>query len=88
MQNVINAQVLIHLFALSASSSSHMQVNAIVNYKLEELASWLRSSKSTGVQKMYEKEFLKSISDFMKDPSKFKKVSSPAIPDGSPIGMH
>lgn len=88
LQNVINAQVLIHLFALSASSSSHMQVNAIVNYKLEELASWLRSSKSTGVQKMYEKEFLKSISDFMKDPSKFKKVSSPAIPDGSPIGMH
>jgi hypothetical protein len=37
---------------------------------------------------MYNKELLKSISEFKKAPLKYKKVRSPKIPDGSPIGMH
>lgn len=88
LQNVINGQVLNQLFALAASASNYKQVNAIVNYKLDELSSWLRSRKSKGIQKMYNKEFLKSINEFKKAPSKYKKVKSLKIPDGSPIGMH
>ena len=88
LQNVINGQLLNQLFALGANQSNYKQVTAIVNYKLDELSSWLRSRKAKGVQIMYNKEFLKSINEFKKDPSKFKKVRSPKIPDGSPIGMH
>jgi hypothetical protein len=88
LQNVINGQVLNQLFALAANQSNYKQVNAIVNYKLDELSSWLRFRKLKGVQKMYNKEFLKSINEFNKSPLKYKKVRSPKIPDGSPIGMH
>ena len=88
LQNVVNAQVLNQLFGLAANQSNYKQVNAIVNYKLDELSTWLGSRKVKGVQKMYNKELLKSISEFKKAPLKYKKVRSPKIPDGSPIGMH
>ncbi len=88
LQNVVNAQVLNQLFGLAANQSNYKQVNAIVNYKLNELSSWLRSRKTKGVQKMYTAEFLKSINEFKKAPSKYKIVRSPKIPDGSPIGMN
>jgi len=88
LQNVVNTQVLNQLFGLAANASNYKQVNAIVNYKLDELSSWLRSKNMKGVQKMYTIEFLKSIDGFKKAPSKYKKVSAPKIPDGSPIGMH
>lgn len=88
LQNVINAQVLNQLFALSANSSSYKQVNAIVNYKLNEINSMLLRAKVNGKQKYYNMEFVKMIKEFKQNPSKFKKVRSPKIPDGSPIGMH
>ncbi len=88
LQNVVNEQVLNHLFYLSANKNNYKQVTAIVNSKIEEIASWLLKRKSTGVQLMYDKELVRSISTFKNDPSKFKKAQSPKIPDGSPIGMH
>ena len=88
LQNVVNSQVLNQLFGLGANQSNYKQVNAIVNYKLDELSNWLGSRKTKGVQKMYDTESLKSIKDFKKAPLKYKKVRSPKIPDGSPIGMH
>ncbi len=88
LQNVVNEQVLNHLFYLSANKNNYKQVTAIVNSKIEEIASWLRTRKSKGVQLMYDKELVRSISTFKNDPSKFKKAQSPKIPDGSPIGMH
>ncbi len=88
LQNVVNTQVLNQLFGLATNQSNYKQVTAIVNYKLEEISNWLRSRKSKGVQKMYAAEFLKSINEFKKTPSKYKKVRSPKIPDGSPIGMN
>lgn len=88
LQNVINAQVLNNLFVLASNSVNYKQVSAIVNYKLNELSTWLRAKKSKGVQKMYDIELLKSIDNFKKAPAKYKKVRSPKIPDGSPIGMH
>lgn len=88
LQNVVNAEVLNQLFALSANTSSYRQVNAIVNYKLDEINKMLLRSKASGKQKYYHMEFVKMIKEFKQNPSKFKKVRSPKIPDGSPIGMH
>jgi hypothetical protein len=87
LQNVVNMQVLNQLFYLAANKNTYKQVTAIVNSKLDEIASWLRSKRSKGVQLMYDKELDKSIAAFKKNPSVFKKVPSPKIPDGSPIGM-
>jgi len=87
LQNVVNVQILNQLFYLAADQNNYKQVTAIVNSKLDEIASWLRSRKSKGIQLMYDKELDGSIYAFKNDPSKFKKVQSPKIPDGSPIGM-
>ena len=86
-QNVVNMQVLNQLFYLAANKNTYKQVTAIVNSKLDEISSILRSKRSKGAQLMYDKELDKSITAFKKNPSIFKKVSSPKIPDGSPIGM-
>jgi len=88
LQNVINNQVLNQLFSLIASKIAYKQVDAIVIYKLDELSNWLRNKKSGGVQKMYDLALVKKIDAFKKSPSKYKKVSAPKIPDGSPIGMN
>ncbi len=87
LQNVVNMQVLNQLFYLAANKNTYKQVAAIVNSKLDEVSSILRSRRSKGVQLMYDKELDKSIAAFKKNPSVFKKVASPKIPDGSPIGM-
>jgi len=86
LQNVVNQQVLNQLFSLTASES-YMQVNAIVKYKLNEISAFLKAKKSTGAQKIVDAELMKSIESFKKNPSKFKKINAPKIPDGSPIGM-
>ena len=87
LQNVVNVQFLNQLFYLSSNEGMYAQVNAIVNAKIEEISDILKSSKAKGVQKIYNKEMLKMISTFKKNPSKFKKLNVPKIPDGSPIGM-
>ena len=87
MQNIVNKQVLNHLFTLAAHEGNYSQINAIVNSNLEKIGTILRPKKSNGVQKMVDAELIKSISDFKKNPSKFTKIKAPKIPDGSPIGM-
>ncbi len=87
LQNIVNEQVLNQLFYLAANKNTYKQVTAIVNYKIDEIATLLRTRKSKGAQLMHDKEMSRSISAFKSDPSKFKKVQSPQIPDGSPIGM-
>jgi hypothetical protein len=87
LQNVINSQVLNQLFYLSANQKNHMQVTAIVNYKLDEISKLLKSD-SNGIQKIYNSQLLKNIESFKKNPTNYKKVNAPKIPDGSPIGMH
>ena len=88
LQNVVNMQVLNQLFYLAASKSNYKQVTAIVNSKLDEISSYILKRRSTGTQLMYDKEMVKSISKFKKNPSVYKRVQAPKIPDGSPIGMH
>ena len=86
LQNVVNYQVLNQLFHLSSNKDMYWQVNAIVNDKIDKISLLLKNSKKTGIQKMYHKEMIQMISNFKKNPIKFKKLQTPKIPDGSPIG--
>lgn len=86
LQNVINTQVLNHMFALAASDATYKQVNAIANAKIQEVKEYYRSSKAKGIQRMYQQEMIKMIQNFEKSPQKYKKLNVPKIPDGSPIG--
>ena len=86
LQNVVNYQVLNQLFHLSSNKDMYWQVNAIVNDKIDKISLLLKNSKETGIQKMYHKEMIQMISNFKKNPIKFKKPQTPKIPDGSPIG--
>ena len=88
LQNIVNSQVLNQLFYLAANKNVYQQVHAIANYKIDEIAKLIKNKKATGVQKMYNWSLLKSIENFKKDPSTYKKVNAPKIPDGSPIGMN
>jgi hypothetical protein len=88
LQNVINTKILEQLFHLSASKNQYLQVTAIVNYKLSEIASFLKKKNATGLQKMYDLEMLKNIEAFNKNPSSFIKTAVPKIPAGSPIGSN
>jgi len=86
LQNIVNYQVLNHLFHLSSNKDMYWQVNAIVNDKIDKISSLLKNSKTPGIQKIYHKDMIKMISNFKKNPTKFKKPITPKIPDGSPIG--
>ena len=86
LQNIVNYQVLNHLFHLSSNKDMYWQVNAIVNDKIDKISSLLNNSKTPGIQKIYHKAMIKMISNFKKNPTKFKKPITPKIPDGSPIG--
>ena len=86
LQNVVNYQVLNQLFHLSSNKDMYWQVNAIVNDKIDKISLLLKNSKKTGIQKMYHKEMIQMISNFKKNPIKFKKPQTPKIPAGSPIG--
>lgn len=86
LQNVVNFQVLEQLMFLSSHDGMYAQVNAIVNAKIDEIHEFLKRSKVKGVQKMYNQQMMKLITEFRKSPKKFKKSNTPKIPDGSPIG--
>ena len=86
LQNIVNYQVLNQLFHLSSNKDMYWQVNAIVNDKIDKISLLLKNSKETGIQKIYHKEMIQMISNFKKNPIKFKKPQTPKIPDGSPIG--
>ena len=86
LQNIVNYQVLNHLFHLSSNKDMYWQVNAIVNDKIDKINSLLYNSKTSDIQKIYQKDMIKMISNFKKNPTKFKKPITPKIPDGSPIG--
>lgn len=86
IQNVINTKVLEQLFYLGAYKNQYKQVNAIVFAKLEKIKKIINTKKSEGVQKIYDGAMSKMIDDYLKNPTSFKKLAAPKIPDGSPIG--
>ena len=88
LQNVVNFQVIQQLFSLSSNPNMYFQVNAIVNQKIDEIESYLKNLKTDGIQKIYHKEMIQTISNFKKNPSKYNEPVIPKIPDGSPIGNY
>ena len=86
LQNIINVQFLEELMYLSIYKNQYPQVNAIVDFKIKEIADYLQSKKSSEIQKMMDERILKMIKTFKDDPKDFKKTNAPKIPDGSPIG--
>ncbi len=83
VQNTINFRVLYHIMNLAAHDGVHPQVNAVANETLKSLKTQLLGSGKSAISA----EMVKRIDNFMEEPSEFKLVPVPDIPDGSPIGM-
>jgi hypothetical protein len=83
VQNTINFRVLYHIMNLAAHDDVHPQVNAVANETLKSLKTQLLGSGKSAISA----EMVKRIDNFMEEPSEFKLVPVPDIPDGSPIGM-
>ncbi|RIV68872.1 zinc-dependent metalloprotease [Flagellimonas aequoris] len=83
VQNTVNFRVLYHIMNLAAHTDVHPQVNAIALEALKNLKTQLLGNGKNAIAA----EMVQRIDDFMKDPSKFKLIEVPQIPDGSPIGM-
>jgi len=86
LQNTINHTVLEQLFYLSTVKNQYSQVPAIVAFKLNEIKAFFQNRKSEGTQRIYDMSMVERIAKFMKNPTSFKKIAAPKIPDGSPIG--
>lgn len=86
LQNTINYVALKYMFNLAANTNTYPQVNAIIFYKLNQLANYLKTQKAEDVQMMYNANIRAKIYRFMEEPSEFKLIEAPKIPDGSPIG--
>ncbi len=86
VRHAINTNVLKYLMNLATQENSYAQVRAIANYKINELAQWLKSNKGEGVNEIYTTYYINQIKTFEKKPEDFKLKRSPKIPDGSPIG--
>jgi hypothetical protein len=82
VQKAINFNVLKHLMNLSASNNSLEEVDALVNFELMKLKTWLSTKPVDPVAIAMKK----SIDGFLGNPKGFKVIPSPTIPDGSPIG--
>lgn len=80
LQEVVKSEVLNALFVLASSGNLYPQTQAIISDKIYKISIKLMTMKTM------DKQYLQMIADFKKNPSKYKKVQAPKIPDGSPIG--
>lgn len=83
-QLVINFRVLTHLINLASQERVPPQVTAIAYDFIENKIQRLAKSSLNA----YSNEMIRRWLTFKKDPSTFKVIDSPQIPDGSPIGMN
>src|SRR5690606_35312361 len=83
VQNTINFRVLYHIMSLAAHNDVHPQVNAMANETLKTLKTQLLGNGKSAISA----EMVNRIDNFMVEPSEFKLIPVPDIPDGSPIGM-
>ena len=83
VQSAINYRVLDHLISLGATQNTNPRVRAICHLKLKQLAAkW--SGKEVNLDQA---EMARIINSYFKEPASFNVISTPKIPDGSPIGM-
>ena len=80
IQHQINTNVLKYLMNLTVHKESYIQVRAIANKAISNIA---KRSLSSDVM---DHQYGLLIKEFYKHPEKFKLEDSPKIPDGSPIG--
>lgn len=83
VQLQINLNVLKHIMNLAVNPKSYFQVNAIANKSLLDIS---KNIKNLGLNEAYAKQYMLLINKFFEKPEDFKIISSPKIPDGSPIG--
>ncbi|WP_281990306.1 zinc-dependent metalloprotease [Aquimarina aggregata] len=87
IQNTIGNNILKHLISLNINKNTYPQVNAISYMKIIEIKEYLNGLSIGDPQmKSYKNYYIKQINDFLEHPDQFKVLSSPKIPDGSPIG--
>ena len=86
VQQTINNNYLKFLLNLSANDNSFFQVKAEANKEISRISDLLNSKKYSKINNNYKSEYLNIIRKFKSEPELFKIISSPKIPDGSPIG--
>ena len=82
-QQVINNNYLKFLLNLATNKKSFFQVKSVANKEIRNIATFLSSKKNKNI---YSSEYLNTIRKFNTKPELFELISSPKIPDGSPIG--
>ncbi|XLS27564.1 zinc-dependent metalloprotease [Flavobacteriaceae bacterium M23B6Z8] len=83
IQKIVNYNVLKHMMQLGAHKNNLPQVDAIINFELLKLKTFL-GSKSVDPFNTF---LIKEIDKYLGNPKGFKLPETPKIPDGSPIGM-
>ena len=73
------------LMQLAQSPDVFPQVKSITNAKISDYLEYLKELKNPGI---YQREHIRSIEMYFLSPEKVPTISSPAIPDGSPIGAN
>ncbi len=86
LQRVVNTVFLEELFSLSTNDELYVGARSIVNQKIGEISGIVGTAKTKGDKAEVFREFQRMISQYQKDPSKYKRTEVPKIPDGSPIG--
>jgi hypothetical protein len=86
VQQTINNNYLKYLLNLSANDNSFFQLKAEANKEISRISDLLNSKKYSKINNNYKSEYLNIIRKFKSEPELFKIISSPKIPDGSPIG--
>ena len=86
VQQTINNNYLKYLLNLSANDNSFFQLKAEANKEISRISYLLNSKKYSKINNNYKSEYLNIIRKFKSEPELFKIISSPKIPDGSPIG--
>ena len=86
LQRVVNTVFLEELFSLSTNDELYVGARSIINQKIGEISGILGTAKTKGDKAEVFREFQRMISQYQKDPSKYKRTEVPKIPDGSPIG--
>ena len=82
VQQMINFSVLKNIMAMSSTNNLLPQVQAIINFELMKLKVVLQIRHIDPIAML----MVKQIDSYLGNPSGFKAVASPKIPDGSPIG--
>jgi hypothetical protein len=83
VQQMINVEVLKYIMNLAVNDKTFFQVKSEANHAIDAISKLLYDKKNTV---KYANQYAAMISEFKKNPDKFKLKNTPKIPDGSPIG--